>query len=612
MVSKQLSARVGILFSGLYFVAVLFFLYHLFISQFELALNERLSKLPHIHSESYSKLEIESHVLTEDELKAKFPQYYDEVLSSETDYSIDGIALEGKTYFGVVLKRDSNKSMGSGKDFLWIAQEHSSLLAKVFKRFLKTSGLYLFGMVTLGLGMFYLIHRYSVSHVNQIIAEEDEKDRKSHFDPLTNLKNRVQILRDLNSAIESSLDQKEKFALVVLDVDNLKELNDQYGKDRGDKILKYLSMRVRNTLTKRDEFARTGGDEFFILLKSYRGYQHASMVVDRVLNVVSQSAFNVDHQSIEASMSAGISFFPQDGKDSETLIEAGVNALQIAKTDGKSCFRTFDTKINRLVQEKVQVEHRLKQALSREEFRLIYQGLHETDTTLVGIEALLRWELDGEILEPHKFIPMASNGQLLVSIGYWVIEEVFQQISRWRQEGFEPLPVHINISGIQIQDEHLVSIIEVLLQRYNIDPSIIRLDIKEADLYDRRMISTKVLNRLLKLGLKIWIDDIGTGYSSFSTLATIDFEGIKIDGFLTQDLLVEQKARQTVQSLIEFARVRNWTLVAESVETQDQANWYMEHADILFQGHHFSKPMMPKEFTEKLLQVNDKGESEQV
>lgn len=140
----------------------------------------------------------------------------------------------------------------------------------------------------------------------------------------------------------------------------------------------------------------------------------------------------------------------------------------------------------------------------------------------------------------------------------------------------------------------------------------IRLDIKEADLYDRRMISTKVLNRLLKLGLKIWIDDIGTGYSSFSTLATIDFEGIKIDGFLTQDLLVEQKSRQTVQSLIEFSQVRNWTLVAESVETQDQANWYMDHADILFQGHHFSKPMMPKEFTEKFLQVDDRSESEQV
>lgn len=594
MISKQLSTRVGVVFGVIYSVAVLFFLYHLYLSHFELVRDESLSKIGFIESKHYAVLGIQTQNL-EKEQAQKIIQSgaISRVKDSLGHYQIQGVQFQNMTAYGVIIESETG--------FRWVYQSHKSLLGHVFSRFLKTSGLYIVGMALLGFGMLFLIHRFSVTHVNQIIAEEEEKDRKSNFDPLTQLKNRVQILRDLNTLIESSLDNKEKFALVIFDVDNFERINTQYGQDRADKILKYLSMRVSNTITKKDEFARTGGDEFMLLIKSYRGYQQSSMVVDRVLNVVNQSNFNLDKESIAVSLSAGLAFFTQDGKDSETLIEAATQALQHAKADGKSCFRTFDPKINRLVQEKVQIEHRLKQALSKDEFTIFYQGVHEPDSTLVGVEALLRWNLDGEILEPHKFLPMASNGQLIVSIGYWVIEECFKQMSTWLQAGKQPIPIHINLNGVQVQDEHLVSIFEVLFEKYKVKPSLVRLDIKEVDLYDRRIVSVRCLNRLSKLGLKIWIDDMGTGYSSFNTLANLEFEGIKIDGFLTSDVLIEEKARKTIESIIGFAKIHDWNVVAESLESQDQANWYMSRTEVQFQGFHYSVPMPAEEFTKKYL-----------
>lgn len=594
MISRQLSNHVGIFFGLIYSIAVVFFLYHLFLSQFELVQSERIRQMQSLELAHAAGSGFQVQELSFQQAKETITSIdFTEVLEDNSSYSVESQQVNGEYVFGNLRKMNGQ--------IYWLYQTHKGLLNEVFYRFIKTSGLYLGGMVLLGFGMLFLIHRYSISHVNQIIAEEEERDRKSHFDPLTHLKNRVQFLRDLNSMIESATDPKDKFALVIFDVDNLSDVNTEFGHDRGDKVLKYLSMRVRNTLNKRDEFARTGGDEFMILVKVFKGYQQASRVVDRVLNVVSQSTFNIDHESIQLSLSAGLAFFPQDGKDAETIIESATQAMTISKNEGKGCFRTFDPKINRLVQEKVQVEHRLKQALSKSEFRLVYQGVHDQDSTLVGAEALIRWNLDGEILEPHKFLPLAQNGQLMISIGYWVIEEVMRQMSEWRQEGFELIPIHINLTGNQIQDEHLVSIFEVLSQKFKIPLNMIRLDIKEVDLYDRRLISQKAMVRLAKLGLKIWIDDMGTGYSSFNSLANIPFEGVKVDGFLTSDLLIEERARATIESLIQFAQIRGWKLIAESVETQEQANWYMNQTDALFQGMLFSKVIFPNEFADTYL-----------
>lgn len=593
MVSKQLSKRLGILFGALYSVAVLFFLYHLFLSHFELARDERLAFFQKTEQSSVVKDSSPFHqeIFNKETLPAYLKEYVGQ--SQNFIFNIEGIALKDQRFFGV-LELKNNTS------WVWKYQNHTELINAVFVRFLKTSGLYLFGMAALGFAMMLMIHRSSIAKVNQIIAEEEEKDRKSNFDPLTGLKNRLQILRDLSLMIDQLHDTKEKFALIVFDVDDMDLVNEKYGKDRGDKVLSYLAKRVRNSLNKKDEFARTGGDEFFILLKSFQGYQHASMTADRVINVI-QSAFNVDNESINITLSAGVSFFPQDAKESEELIEAATTALQYAKKDGKNCFRTFDTKINRLVQKKVQIEHRLKLALSRNEFAMVYQGVHDADSTVVGSEAFLRWHLDGEVLEPHKFLPMAANGHLIISIGYWVFEEVFKQMSGWRQQGLILLPMYINLSGAQILDEHIFSILEVLMIRYKIPPHLIRLDIKEIELYEKRMHSFQAIQKLSKLGLKIWIDDMGTGYSSFNALANLPFEGVKIDGFLTHDLLVEDKARNTIQTIMSLAKSQNWILLAESVETQDQASWYMTKNAALFQGRFYSHPVEASEFSKSLL-----------
>lgn len=425
-------------------------------------------------------------------------------------------------------------------------------------------------------------------------------------DQLTGLLNRRALLEHLNDYIFLPKHKRE-FALISIDLDRFKFLNDTLGHLAGDEILKRVANRLSEFQNENCFVYRQGGDEFNILLLN-TNQQSTSPFVKKVFSAFAQSFYFNSHEYY-ISPSIGISMYPNDGKDAEMLIKNADEALFRVKDKGKAHYQFYRTDMNSVSTNVVTLETHLRKAIDKNELSLVYQPQVDIKTgEVTSFEALLRWN-DTEFgsIAPSVFIPLAEDTGLIISIGYWVIENACRQIQRWRDSGFDDIQVAINISPKQFQHSKLVPFIQSMFVKYNIRSTSLGIEITEGAMHDKNE-TIPILKKLKDLGISISVDDFGTGYSSLNYLKQLPIDVLKIDQSFIRDILIEEKDAAITSTIIHLGRSLGLEVIAEGVENLEQVEFLSKAECHKVQGYYYSMPIPVQEVEQRFLmrKFNDK------
>lgn len=421
-------------------------------------------------------------------------------------------------------------------------------------------------------------------------AEEDLRVLAS-YDTLTGLPNRTLFHDRLAHALHQAHRSKNIVGLMFLDLDRFKHINDSMGHHVGDLLLKAVASRLKNSVREGDTVARLGGDEFTIIIEGANKTKVATIISEKLIRAF-QTPFLLDDKVLTISPSIGISIYPDDAEDSSSLIKYADTAMYHAKSSGRNNFQFYTPKLNEYAVRHVELEAGLKQAISRNEFHLVYQPKFCVATgKLTGLEALLRWESHelGSI-SPAEFIPLAEETGIINQIGHWVINRACSQIAQWHEQGFTELNVAINLSANQLKAD-IISTIEVALAVSGLPAHVLELELTESMIMKNPKGSVKVLNQLKALGLSIAVDDFGTGYSSLSYLKRFPIDTLKIDREFVGDISDDPEDAAITSAIIALGHSLDLQVVAEGVETQEQLNFLAENDCDQVQGYLLSKPL---------------------
>ncbi|MCW8945039.1 MAG: EAL domain-containing protein [Sedimenticola sp.] len=422
-------------------------------------------------------------------------------------------------------------------------------------------------------------------------SEERLKDL-AHHDQLTGLPNRQLFNDRLELAIVQATRSKTQLALLFVDLDRFKSVNDTYGHDVGDKLLIEIAERIHGQVREGDTVARLGGDEFTLILPEIKEVGNAVHIAQEILECIDQPVVVGGHDcSVGASI--GIAFFPQDGTDASTLLRHGDIAMYRAKSNSGSTYSLFDKEMEEAAARRLSIETRLRSAIENSQFFLNYQPvINGVSGETVGFEALIRWQVPGMgVVSPNEFIPLAEETGQIVEIGDWVLEAVCRQLVEWRSQGLKLLPVAVNISTRQLLERDFLGDIKHLLQRYEIDTDCLELELTETTLMKYPDECQSVLEACKALGLKIAIDDFGTGYSSLAYLKQLPLSKLKIDRAFIMHLEENPRSRAIIDSVVHLAQGLEMQVVAEGVETPGQLAILRELECGYLQGFLFSKPV---------------------
>jgi diguanylate cyclase (GGDEF)-like protein len=431
-------------------------------------------------------------------------------------------------------------------------------------------------------------------------ADERIKYLATH-DGLTGLPNRATFNHLLHSSIESARRLGRSFAVLFIDIDRFKVINDSLGHDAGDALLVETSDRLRRALRGGDVVARLGGDEFVIILEHASESRQIEAAARKILSVVGQP-IHLCGLECRATASIGIAVFPNDGEDEQTLTKNADMAMYRAKEEGKNGFRFFVRQSKMQSVERLVFEARLRQALDRDEFSLHYQPKIElAGGRVTGVEALLRWTLpDLGVLPPMQFIALAEETGLIVPIGRWVLQTACAQNAAWRRQGLPPLSMAVNLSPRQFSHENLLQDIDDALAASGMPGELLQLEITESMVMHNVPRAIELLEIIRGRGVRLAIDDFGTGYSSMSLMKRFPVDTIKIDRSFVQDLPDDAEDRAIAQAIISMGKALGLTVIAEGVETADQAAFLREHGCDEMQGYLFSKPVPPERIPDLL------------
>jgi diguanylate cyclase (GGDEF)-like protein/PAS domain S-box-containing protein len=421
----------------------------------------------------------------------------------------------------------------------------------------------------------------------------------AYFDALTGLPNRALMRDRLAQAMASARRKHERVAVLFLDLDRFKLINDSLGHTVGDLLLKEVAERLKGCTRECDTVARIGGDEFVVVLT---GLHEASEIASRVATSLS-STFEVMGHSLATSCSIGISLFPDHGDDGETLIKYADQAMYSAKESGRNAIRFFSSEMNRQLTERAALENDLRRALEREEFFLVYQPQIETASgALAGFEALIRWRHPQlGLVPPDRFITIAENTGLILPIGEWVIHTACTQAKAWLDRGLLSVPVAVNVSAVQFRQSEFCEVIKRALAGSGLPPQYLELELTESLLLTNQDVVLSVLQELRELGLKLAIDDFGTGYSSLSYLKQFRVNKLKIDRSFIRDVTTSSDDAAITTAIIRMAKSLNLTVVAEGVEDKAQFDFLRALKCDEIQGYYFSKPDTASAMAEKFL-----------
>jgi diguanylate cyclase (GGDEF)-like protein len=420
---------------------------------------------------------------------------------------------------------------------------------------------------------------------------------QAHYDALTDLPNRFLSLDRLSQLINEAQRQQEKIAVLFVDLDDFKKINDSLGHDIGDKLLVQAAIRLRGSLRMGDTVGRLGGDEFIILLGGLQEATEARPIITGLLEEF-REPFCVDRQELIVTASIGVSIFPNDGNNPSELLRNADSAMYHSKEQGCNTYAFFTDAMNREVSRQLALEQQLHGALNRGEFRILYQPMiNVADKTVIGAEALLRWNNPtlGEIA-PDEFIPIAERTGLIVPIGRLVTEEALSQLRKW--QNLKPaFKIAINFSPRQFRDPGLVQFISRTMQQSEIGANALELEITEGVLMSGHAYIDNSLEALSKLEIDIAMDDFGTGYSSLSYLRRYPFNILKIDRSFISDITTDPADRELISATIAMAHSLGLKVIAEGVETEEQfAFLHSQNCDNA-QGYLFSPPISAAEIT---------------
>ena len=446
--------------------------------------------------------------------------------------------------------------------------------------------------------------------VSQHIASAVERKQAAetirhlaYHDSLTSLPNRMLFRDRFLHALALAHRKKEILAMLFLDLDRFKKINDTLGHAAGDRLLQAVSERLKKTLREGDTIARLGGDEFMILLLGLKAVEDAAKVADKILQAIRPS-FLIDGQELHMTTSIGISLYPYDGQDTDTLVKNADIALYRAKEYGRNNYQLYTASMNARAFEQLALENSLRRALEREELFLLYQPLVDMRTRAVtGLEALVRWKgANGEVHSPETFIPLAEDTGLIVPMGEWTFRTACRQISQWQAQGLPTLPVAVNLSARQFQQENLISEISKALLENNLDPKYLAIELTESTILKNADLAIESLRELKAMGVQICIDDFGTGYSSLSYLKRFPVDALKIDHSFVRDCMENADDAAIVSAIISMAHSLKLIVVAEGVETVSQLEFLRSKNCDKFQGYLISPPLPPSQLSNFLTQ----------
>lgn len=442
---------------------------------------------------------------------------------------------------------------------------------------------------------------YLVSRSIEYAIERKKIEKGLQFyaqcDSLTGLANRMLFRDRLNRAMIRADRHKKIVALIFIDLDRFKNINDSMGHDVGDQLLVEIAIRLRQCTREGDTIARLGGDEFTIILEDISQISDASLVANKILDAMLEPV-NINGFEIFATPSLGITLYPIDDSNAKDLLRNADAAMYKAKEDGRNCYRFYTSDMNRNLEDRIVLENYLRHAIENDEFELHYQPKFNTQNhELIGAEALLRWHSPRHgMVSPAIFIPLAEETGLIHPITEWVVQKACQQNSRWQLKGYPPIRMAINLSPKQFKRPNIAKTIFNKIVFADLSPRYIELEITESALMEDVNKSNEILKELKKWGIQISIDDFGTGYSSLSYLKKFPIDTLKIDQSFVRDILDDKDDAAIVSAIIAMASSLRLNVIAEGVETREQLNFLAAEGCNQVQGYFLGRPIPAREF----------------
>jgi len=448
----------------------------------------------------------------------------------------------------------------------------------------------------------FIIHKDNRNFIGGIYSDITEQKKTqtklnilAHYDLLTNLPNRALFLDSLKHSLSKARRNKSKIALMFIDLDNFKTINDTLGHDYGDILLQEVAKRLKSVLRAEDTISRLGGDEFTVILDDIKDNAYPSVVAQKIIDTLSQPIPLKDEVGYIGA-SVGIAIFPDDAKDLESLIKNADMAMYRAKEGGKNIYRYFTPDMNADAKERLELSNDLRSAVANNELRLYYQPIVDIrDNTLTAFEALVRWEHPKYgLISPAHFIKLAEEGGFMAKVGKWIIQKACRQINTMQEYDFHA-KIAVNISSKQLTQNHLEQTLKTIVKESGVNPKYLELEVTESFLMENIDQVEKVLSNLRKIGIQTAIDDFGTGYSSLGRLKKLPISKLKIDKSFVDDIPKDKSDMQIASTIITLGRQLGLEIVAEGVETEAQAEFLAKQGCYLMQGYLFSKAIPEEE-----------------
>ena len=437
---------------------------------------------------------------------------------------------------------------------------------------------------------------------------EERIQRMAFYDELTGLPNRAFLKRHLPYVIEQARRRERAGAVLSLDLDGFKRVNDTLGHAAGDRLLREVGDRLERCLRggdcvtrgeqeTSDAIARFGGDEFVVVLSDLESMEDAAQISHRIIEILAEPV-TLGGQDFHVNCSIGIAPFPAGDDDPEVLLGNADAAMYDAKRNGGSRFQFYCSDMSRRTREALELENRLRRALEREEFELHYQPKVESRTgRVVGVEALLRWRSpERGLVPPMEFIPLAEKTGLIIPIGAWVLRRACRELKSWEEQGLSRISMAVNISTRQFRDRDVSQLVRAALAETGIVPGTLELEITEGSLMEDTRYAANVLNELRQIGVRVAIDDFGTGYSSLGYLRVLPVDMLKVDRSFVRDVTENQDSAAIAAAILAMSHSLRLEAVAEGVETREQLEFLVRHGCPLVQGFLYSRPLPAAEF----------------
>lgn len=430
----------------------------------------------------------------------------------------------------------------------------------------------------------------AISDITERKEKEIENNYLSYNDEITSIPNRRYFIKEVTEYIKSN--DSDKMAVIFIDLDNFKYINDTYGHDIGDKLLIEFTKLIKEIKIKDSFFARYGGDEFVIVKYNLQGKDQIKVILDEIIKKLSKPIL-LEDKEVFCTLSIGVSIYPLDGKNIGVLIKRADMAMYLAKINGKNRYEFFDIAMLESLDREFKIEKGLRIAIDNNEIKMVFQPKINTNTEeVMGFEALVRWySKELGLVSPKEFIPIAESSGIIIPLGKYIIDESFRRCKELTMLTDKNLKMAINLSDVQIRDSKIVEYIRKSLEKYDLDAKYIEFEITESLIMKFPDKNIEVLDELKSLGVTLALDDFGTGYSSLSYLRTLPIDVLKIDKSFIDGILIEKKSEYIINSVVELSHFLDLEVVAEGVENSGQLNYLKDIKCDIIQGYYYSKPI---------------------